>query len=640
VARPSPLPGSSRLLPLIAFLLSVAALYFAKEVLIPFALAVLFSFLLAPAVKGLERCRLGRVASVAIVLVVALSLAAGIGWIVSNQLIDVISQLPSYKENIHNKVAAFQGPGGGALSKAANSVQELSKELSGTPAPATPVPPLPAKASRPAPAAVPSPRPVLVEVVEHPPQALQSLGNLLGPLLSPLITAFVVMVFTLFMLMKREDVRARLIRLIARRELNTVTQALDDAAQRVSRYLLTQFCINAMFGCIIAAGLYFIGVPNAVLWGVLAGLLRFIPYFGPLIGGALPFLLALAVFNGWTRPMLTLGFYLVVELTASNIVEPCLGGARTGISSLAILVAAVFWGTLWGPAGLMLSTPLTVCVLVLGRYVPQLEFLHVLLGDEPGLAPEAHFYQRLLAMDQTEAQDVVDNFLKERSPLDLYDLVLIPALSMAEEDRHKGALDEAKEIFIVQSISEMIAEIGERGTPAVAPETQDGETAGELAEPAIPPRRADLRVVCLPVSDQADEMTATMLSQVVERVGYPVVSLPVTSSPSDAVKEIAAISPQPGDVVCLSALPPFALLNARTMSKRLRSQFPDLKIVVGLWNFSGGGSAAGERFGKAFVDTVVTTLAEALDQIGKFADSIPQSQESDPSEGHTTLQAA
>jgi predicted PurR-regulated permease PerM len=589
-------------LPLIAFLLSVAALYFAKDILVPFCLAVLFSFLLAPVVKGLERWRLGRVPSVALVLVVALSLAAGIGWIVSDQLIDVISQLPSYKENIQKKVAAFQGPSSGALRKAADSVQELSRELSGTPAAETTVPPQPAKSNR----------PVAVEVVEPPPHALKSLGNILGPLLSPLITAFVVLVFTLFLLMKREDVRARLIRLIARRQLNTVTQALDDAAQRVSRYLLTQFCINAMFGGVIAAGLSFIGVPNAALWGVLAGLLRFIPYFGPIIAGALPFLLALAVFNGWTRPLLTLGFYTLTELMTSHIVEPYVGGARTGISSLAILVAAVFWGSLWGPAGLMLSTPMTVCLLVLGRYVPQLEFLHVLLGDEPGLAPEALVYQRLLAMDQSEAQAVVDNFLKERTPLDLYDLVLIPALRMAEEDRHKGLLDEARESFIAQSISEMIVEIGATRTPAGAPEI-----------------RTDLRIISLPASDQADEMTATMLTQVAERAGYPVISLPVANTPSDAVKEIATISPQPGDIVCISALPPFALLNARTMSKRLRSQFPDLKIVVGLWSFSGGGNAAGERFGKAFVDTVVTTLAEALDQIYKFADSREQSPESD-----------
>jgi hypothetical protein len=222
---------------------------------------------------------------------------------------------------------------------------------------------------------------------------------------------------------------------------------------------------------------------------------------------------------------------------------------------------------------------------------------------------------------------VVDAFLKERTLTDLYDLVIIPALSMAEHDRHKGALDEAKEAFIVQSISEVIGEIAEYGAETAPPEIRGGEPAEELRESALRSGRTDLRVLCLPASDQADEITAAMLAQVVEQAGYPVVSLPLTDPASDAVKLIAEFSPQPGDVVCISALPPFALLNARTMSKRLRLRFPDLKIVVGLWNFSGGGSAT-ERFGKAFVGTVVTTFADALDQIHKFADSIPQSQES------------
>jgi AI-2E family transporter len=450
--------------------------------------------------------------------------------------------------------------------------------------------------------ATPRSRPIAVEVVEHPPSALQYLGNLLGPVVVPLGTAFIVVVFTVFILMKREDVRNRLIRLVAPRQLNTMTQVLDDAALGVSRYLLVQFSLNTVYGCLIATGLYFIGVPNAILWGVLAGLLRFIPYIGPLIGGAVPLLLALGVFDGWTRPMMILGFFTAVELIASQVVEPVIGGSRTGISPLAILVSAVFWGALWGPAGLILSMPLTVCVVVLGRHVPQLEFLNVLLGDEPVLSPEARFYQRLLALDQEEAQSVVDAFLKEQSPIELYDSVIIPALSMAEQDRHKGALDEAKGAFIVQSISEIIGELAEY----------------KLPEPARRFDRPGMRVICLPANDQADEISAAMLAQVLEGAGYPVVCLPVAESVPDAIEEIAGIVPHPGDIVCISSLPPFALLNARTMNKRLRVRFPDLKIIVGLWTFSTSESAA-ERLGQAFVDTVVTTLADALNQIDQFA---------------------
>ena len=596
MARSTPLPGSSRFLPLIAFVLSIAALYFAREVLIPFALAVLFSFMLTPVVKGLERLRLGRVPSVGIVVLVSLLVAGAIGWVVSNQLIDVISQLPSYRENVHNKVEALRGPAGGALKKAADNVRELSEALTVELAPATP--------GATTGTATPSPRPVPVQVVERPQGGIQYLRDMVAPFVQPVGTAFIVVVFTIFILMKREDVRNRLIRLVAPRQLNTMTQVLDDAAMGVSRYLLVQFSLNTAYGCLIATGLYFIGVPSAILWGVLAGLLRFIPYIGPLIGGALPLLLALAAFDGWARPILIFGFFTVVELIASQVVEPVIGGARTGISPLAILVAAVFWGALWGPAGLILSMPLTVCVVVLGRHVPQLEFLNVLLGDEPVLSPKARLYQRLLALDQQEAQSVVEAFLKDGTPIDLYDQVIIPALSMAEQDRHKGELDGAKEAFIIQSISEVIGELAEY----------------ETLQPPQRTGRSDLRIICLPANDQADEITAAMLSQVLERAGYPVLCLPVAGSVPDAVELIAGIVPQSGDVVCISALPPFALLNARSMAKRLRQQFPELTIIVGLWTFTLSERAA-ERFGQAFVETVVTTLTDAVDQIHRFAEA-------------------
>ena len=604
MARSTPLPGSSRFLPLIAFVLSIAALYFAREVLIPFALAVLFSFLLTPVVKGLERLRLGRVPSVGIVVLVSLLVAGAIGWVVSNQLIDVISQLPSYRENIHNKVEALRGPAGGALKKAADNVRELSEALTVELAPATPGATPGATLGATAGTTTTPPRPVPVEVIERPPGGLQYLRDMVAPFVQPLGTAFIVVVFTIFILMKREDVRNRLIRLVAPRQLNTMTQMLDDAAIGVSRYLLVQFSLNTAYGSLIATGLYFIGVPSPILWGALAGLLRFIPYIGPLIGGALPLLLALGAFDGWTRPLLILGFFTVVELVASQVVEPVIGGARTGISPLAILVAAVFWGALWGPAGLILSMPLTVCVVVLGRHVPQLEFLNVLLGDEPVLSPKARLYQRLLALDQQEAQSVVEAFLKDGTPIDLYDQVIIPALSMAEQDRHKGELDGAKEAFIIQSISEVIGELAEY----------------EIPQPPQPAGRSDLRIICLPANDQADEITAAMLSQVLERAGYPVLCLPVAGSVPDAVELIAGIVPQSGDVVCISALPPFALLNARSMAKRLRQQFPELTIIVGLWTFTLSERAA-ERFGQAFVETVVTTLTDAVDQIHRFAEA-------------------
>ncbi|MEO7144214.1 MAG: AI-2E family transporter, partial [Bryobacteraceae bacterium] len=332
MARSSPLPSStspSHVLPLIAFILSIAALYFAKPLLIPMALAALLTFLLTPVAKFLERCRLGRVPSVLIALILAVSSIGAVGWVVSKQLLNVINQLPAYRENIQRKLEAIHGSKGDIVTKTTNSVQELTKELTTTP------PNQPAQVSREtarktkaAPALTTGLHPVPVEVVAPTPSTVQSLRNVAGPLIAPLGTALIVIVFATFMLMKREDLRSRFIRLVAKGHLNLMTQALDDVEHRVSRYLLMQFIVNAAYGTLIATGLYFIGVPNALLWGALAGTLRFIPYVGPLIGGALPFLLALAVFEGWTRPILTVGLFVVIELTTGNVIEPWLYGAH------------------------------------------------------------------------------------------------------------------------------------------------------------------------------------------------------------------------------------------------------------------------------------------------------------------------
>ena len=300
-----------------------------------------------------------------------------------------------------------------------------------------------------------------VQIVQTRTSGLAELPDLVKPFLAPLGRAGMVLIFTIFMLVKREDLRNRLLRLVGLGQLNMMTQALDDAAQRVSRYLFMQFLVNAGFGTLFAIGLYFIGVPNPVLWGALAGILRIVPYVGTIFAATLPIILSLAVFDGWLPPLLVFLLFAGLELIIGNFVEPWLYGAHTGISSLALLVTAVFWTVLWGPAGLILSTPLTVCVVVLGRYFPQLSFLHILLGDEQALEAEAQLYQRLLAMDQSEARTIVDSFLEGRPLIELYDSVLIPALSLAEQDRHNGTIDTTHEEFLFLSINEMIAEFSE-----------------------------------------------------------------------------------------------------------------------------------------------------------------------------------
>ena len=413
-------------------------------------------------------------------------------------------------------------------------------------------------------------------------------------------------IFAVFMLIKREDLRNRLLRLAGLGQLNLMTQALDDASTRVSRYLLMQFLVNAGFGLLFGLGLYFIGVPYAALWGVVAGLLRIVPYVGTSVAAVLPIALSLAVFDGWLKPLLVFLLVAGLELIIANFVEPWLYGAHVGISSLALLVTSVFWAVLWGPAGLILSTPLTVCVVVLGRYVPQLNFLHILLGDEPVLSAEAQIYQRLLAMDLPEAHTIVDEFLKGRPLVELYDSVLIPALSMAEQDRHKGAIDSAREEFLFLSINEMIAEFSEYQV-AGGPSPADAAPAADVAEVL------SARVLCLPAHDQADEVTAAMLGQVLEQKGFAALSFPV-SGPSPG-EWLAVIEAKRSDVVCISSLPPYAFAPARAMCKQIREQFPKLKIVVCVWGFIGDTQKAMARFERTQPDRLSTSIEQAVEHI-------------------------
>jgi predicted PurR-regulated permease PerM len=351
-----------------------AALYLGREVLIPLALAVLFSFILAWPVQRLERLRLGRVPAVLLVVVLVFGGLTAVGWTVGSQLMDLAQTLPKYERNIRAKAMALHDPGYDVLQQTKRMVQKLRGDLSAAPSPA------------PAPGAEAPPRPpVPVTVVEAPLTPVTILRTFLGPLLGPLATAGLVIVFVVFMLVQLEDLRDRMLRLLGRGRPDATAKAFDEATFRVSRYLLMQSLVNLGLGVAVGLGLFLIGVPNAVLWGLLAAVLRFVPYIGIWIASSMPILLSFAVFPDWWRPAVVAGFFAVLELAAANFVEPLLYGSETGISAIGILVAAVFWTWLWGPVGLLLSTPLTVCLVVLGRHFPQFRFLYVLLGDEPAL---------------------------------------------------------------------------------------------------------------------------------------------------------------------------------------------------------------------------------------------------------------
>jgi predicted PurR-regulated permease PerM len=481
----------------------------------------------------------------------------------------------------------MRAPGEGALGQATKSIKELATEVMSVQAPAA----APAPSDR-------GSRPQPVQVIEQPANELAYLRDLIQPFLRPLGEFGMVLIFSVFLLIHQKDLRNRLFRLVGLGQLNVMTQALDDATQRVGRYLLMQLLVNVCFGVLCGIGLRMIGIPYPALWGIVAGILRIVPYVGAVVSGLLPFTLALAVFDNWMHPVLVLLLFAALELVTSNFVEPWLYGIHTGISALALLLTAVFWTVLWGPAGLILSTPLTVCVVVLGRYVPELSFLYVLLGDEAVLEPEARFYQRLLAMDDQEARAVAALYLREHSLSQLYDAVILPALTMAEQDRHKGALDRTREAFVFMSVKEMVVEFSER---TLKSDVVNGE--------APAPEDVSGRVLCVPANDEADEITAAMLAQLLNQAGYPAISFPLDSPVEDLV---ALINPGETDTFCISALPPFAFARARTLSRELQMRFPRSNVIVGVWGFTGDTERAMQRFQPSRPAKLVTSLSDAV----------------------------
>jgi hypothetical protein len=375
-----------------------------------------------------------------------------------------------------------------------------------------------------------------------------------------------------------------------------MTQALDDATNRVSRYLLMQFLVNFCFGMLTSTGLYFIGIPYAILWGTVAAILRIVPYVGAIVAGLLPFMLSLAVFDSWTPPLLVFLLFAALELVTGNFIEPMLYGAHTGISALALLLTTVFWAALWGPAGLILSTPLTVCVVVLGRYVPQFSFLHIILGDETVLAPDARVYQRLLALDDQEAHAVADLYLADHSLTELYDAVIVPALTMAEQDRHKGALEPARRDFLFLSIKEMVVEFSEKAVRA-------------SLESAEPSSAGAGRVFVVPANDEADEIAAAMLAQLLDEAGYTALPLTVDLAREE---KIGILNPDENDIFCISAMPPFAFSGAIALNRQLQRRFPLTKVIAGVWGFAGNAERALQRFQPSQPQELVTSLGDAL----------------------------
>ncbi|MGX1742238.1 AI-2E family transporter [Bosea sp. NPDC055353] len=568
----------------------IAALYFGREVFVPVALAILFSFVLAPLVKGLQKLRVPRALAVFAVVLIAFAILAALTMAMLGQATQLASDLPTYQSTIRAKIAALKGSGpeSGVLSRAADVLQDLGKELDRP------------KANPSAPDERPSPardgRPIPVEVHQPEPGALETLQAFLSPLIHPLTTTGIVLIFVVFILLKREDLRNRFIRLTGTYDLQKTTAAFDDAAKRLSRLFLTQLIVNAGFGVVIGCGLWAVGVPSALLWGILAAILRFIPYLGAILSAVFPMVIAASVDPGWLMLALTATLFVIAEPVVGHVIEPLAYGRSTGLSPVAIVVAATFWTWLWGPIGLVLATPLTVCLVVLGRHVERLEFLDVMLGDRPPLSAPEIFYQRILAGDPAEAADKAEEVLKERSLSAYYDEVALEGLRLAAADEARGVLDAPRRNQILATIREVVEDLSDHDdlrpsldnaaadpeTEAAVEQTNEKEGASDLPVLTIAELKEAFRdgggVVCIGARSQLDEAAALMVSQILGKHGLAAHALPPTTLLTTGLDRLAEQNPA---LICLCSIAPRGVAQMKYAVRRLRRRIPDAILVVG-----------------------------------------------------------
>jgi predicted PurR-regulated permease PerM len=611
-------PSASAYRPFFFFLtlaLVTVALYWAQRVLIPVALAVLLAFVLTPVVTWLQRQRLPRSVAVAVTVLLAFAILLVVGLTITWQVQTFVTQLPGYRDNIVNKVNTLRNAARGTfLENLQNFVQEINQELRPSVPPAlAEMQPLSAVgASTAGLLASPSGQsPLLAATALYPgriyllPTARQpapsgsGLGQLeaiLGPVVERLADAVLAIVLVIFILMSREDLRNRVVRLLGPGQVVSTTRALDDSARRLSRYLLMQSCTNAVVGAALAVGLWLLGVPYFLLWGFLAFALRFVPYAGTWSVAALLALFCVAISPGWTQPLLAFGYFAVVEIVMSQVIEPLLFGHTTGISPVALVIAIAFWTWLWGPVGLMLSIPLTTCLAVLGKYLPQLEFFDVLLGDKPVLDEKTRYYQRLLARDQDEATELVEDYLGKHEPMTVGDDLLLPALVQAKRDHERGELPLEDLQFAFEVTRALLDDLAAR--------QEDVEAA--------PAARGRALVLGCPARDQADELALEMVRLLLAPAGYRVEGLSSQTMSAEVVERVGREKPA---VVCIAAVPPGGLAQALYLTKRLRRQFPELKIAVGLWGQEALAPHVVERLQRAGADQVATTLQESRNQM-------------------------
>ena len=584
----------------------IAILYFARDVMVPITLAVLLSFMLAPAVRWLRRLRVGRVAAVSVTVLVAFLAICGFAAIIVHEVSSLAQELPQYRYNIEEKIRTVPGiiPGGGVFRRAAAMLHELRRELAKSEvqnaAPASP--PSPPGAS----VGVPT-TPIPVEIRQPEPGPLQIVETILGPLLGPLAIAGLVIVFVILILLEREDLRDRLLRLAGRGDLHRTTAAMDDAAQRISRYLLRQLVVNISCGVPIGLGLSLIGIPHAALWGILAALLRFIPYLGIVIAASFPAALAVAVDPGWALLAWTILLFGAIELVVANLLEPWVYGASTGLSAVAVIAAATFWTWLWGPIGLLLSTPMTVCLVVLGRHVPQLQFLDVMLGNEPVLTPDETLFQRLLANDPEEATEQAEEFAREQSLTEFFDDVAIPALARAQADSDRDALSPERRTRIKDGIRAMLENLSDDTATAADASPEHAEKSKNKETPGI---------VCLAGRNELDEAAGLLLVHLLRAQGRVEIG-PVISADALASDAFHPSCLEDAVLVVLSLISTGSPARAHYLVRRVRRRATQAKILLGFWGSPVEELAMIDATG---ADIVVFSLSDAIAKIALSKD--------------------
>ena len=610
---PAELPGLQALTTLAVAVVVVAALFLAREVLVPITLAILLSFVLAPLVALLRRVGLPRVPSVVAAVLVALGVLLLLGGVIGAQVASLAGDVPRYAATVERKVETVRSYTIGQITAMTNT---LGRQM----APPAAAPPAPAPASPPSDA----PKPVPVEVHQPDPTPLEIATRVLSPILSPLGTMGIVLLVSVFMLMQREDLRDRMIRLFGSGDLHRTTAAMDDAAERLSKYFLTQLALNAAFGVVIGLGLLLIGVPSPVLWGIIAALMRFVPYVGAVGAAILPITLAAAVDPGWTMALWTAALFLVVEPVTGQIVEPLVYGHSTGLSPVSVVISAIFWAWLWGPVGLILSTPLTLCLVVLGRHIDRLEFIDVLLSDQPALTPAESFYQRILAGDTDEALDQAEALLRDRPLSSYYDEVALKGLQLAANDALRGVLTEEQLRNIQDAIDGVVVDLADQDDADVAKSKPEPANSpiGQTAAPPILPAPADTArdlppewagtapVLCVAGRGALDEAACTMLVQLLGKHGLQarVVSQDGVSRGRIASLDVAGVA-----MVCVSYIEAAGSPSPlRYMMRRLRQRLPGAPVLVGLWHADA--ALLGDERLRAMVgaDHYVTTLRDAV----------------------------